>query len=182
MRLGTGFSLLVGGARSGKSDLAVRLGLAWDGDVVLIATASAGDADMERRIARHQEERPDDWVLIEAPLCSANDVTIPAPGALLIIDCVTMLTANLLFSQNDADEIDAHMTMLADALAARTGPSVVVSNEVGLGVHPETSLGREYRDILGRSNRRLADRAETSLFVSAGRVVALEELDVSWDR
>ena len=181
MRLGRGFTLLIGGARSGKSDLAVRLGLAWPGDVVFVATASAGDEDMERRIARHQDERPDDWALVEAPLCSANDVDIPDGDALLIIDCVTMLVANLMFAQRTEDEIDAHMVVLADALANRSGgPSVVVTNEVGLGVHPETELGRAYRDVLGRSNRRLADRSETSLFVAAGQVLPLETLDIGW--
>ena len=180
MQLGTGFSLLVGGARSGKSDLAVRLGLAWPGDVIFLATASAGDADMEERIRRHQDERPDDWALIETPLCSADDVTIAPSESLLIVDCITMLAANLMFAGNDERQIDAHMAMLADALANRDGPSVVVSNEVGLGVHPETALGREYRDVLGRSNRRLAARAETTLFVSSGLVVPLQALDISW--
>jgi adenosyl cobinamide kinase/adenosyl cobinamide phosphate guanylyltransferase len=181
MRLGRGFSLLIGGARSGKSDAAVRLGLAWPGDVVFVATASAGDADMERRIARHQDERPDDWALVEAPLCSANDVDIPDGDALLIIDCVTMLVANLMFAQRSEDEIDAHMVMLADALANRTsGPSLVITNEVGLGVHPETQMGREYRDILGRANRRLAERTEASLFIAAGRVLPLQELEFGW--
>ena len=92
-----------------------------------------------------------------------------------------MLVANLMFAQRSEDEIDAHMVMLADALANRSGgPSLVITNEVGLGVHPETQMGREYRDILGRANRRLAERAETSLFIAAGRVLPLQELEFGW--
>lgn len=180
MKLGRRFSFLIGGARSGKSDLAVQLGIAWPGDVVLIATASAGDAEMERRIARHQLDRPDDWALIEAPLCSANDVTAVDESSLLIIDCVTMLVANQMFSQRTETEIAAHATVLADTLAHRAGPSIVISNEVGLGAQPEAEAGRDYRDVLGRVNRLLADRSETALFVSSGKVARLTDLEIAW--
>lgn len=180
MQLGRGFSFLVGGARSGKSDLAVQLGIAWPGDVVLIASASAGDAEMERRIARHQLERPDDWALIEAPLCSANDVTAVDESSLLIIDCITMLVANQMFAQRSETEILAHATVLADTLSHRAGPSIVISNEVGLGVQPETEAGRDFSDLLGRVNRHLADRSETTLFVSAGKVAHLSDLEITW--
>ena len=176
-----GCNLFIGGARSGKSDLAVQLGVAWPGDVVMIATASAGDEDMARRIERHQLDRPDDWALIEAPLCSANDVTAIVEPAMVIVDCITMLVANLMFSQRDESEIDAHLTILGDTLAQRSEPSVVISNEVGLGVHPETELGRQYRDVLGRANRRLAEHANQTFFVVAGQVLPLRPLDISWN-
>lgn len=180
MRLGTGFSLLIGGARSGKSDLAVKLGKAWPDDVILAATAEAGDDDMAARITRHQTERPDDWGLIEAPLLSAHDVVAVAPGALLIVDCITLLVTNLMFADKSDAQIDEHAAILSHAFVRRTDPTIVITNEVGLGVHPETDVGRRFRDVLGRFNKRLAERAETTVFVAAGHVTRLEALDTTW--
>jgi adenosylcobinamide kinase/adenosylcobinamide-phosphate guanylyltransferase len=180
MKIGRGFTLLLGGARSGKSDLALKLGQRWDGDVIVAATAEAGDSDMADRIARHQEERPTDWGLIEAPLLDAHDVVGIDPGALLIVDCITLLVTNLVFADKTDAQIDEHASILTHAVVSRTAPTIVITNEVGLGVHPETELGRRYRDVLGRYNRRLADRAQTALFVAAGRVSPLEVLEVDW--
>lgn len=177
-KIGTGFTLLLGGARSGKSDLAVSLASQWDGEVVLAATAEAGDDDMAARIARHQIERPSSWGLIEAPLLRAGDVADCNPGALMVIDCITMLVSNLLFDGRSDDQINEHASVLAHALVSRSAPTLVISNEVGLGIVPETEVGRLYRDVLGRYNRRLADRAETTLFIAAGRAMPL--LPVSW--
>lgn len=180
MKLGRGCTLLLGGARSGKSDLAVKLGEAWDNDVILAATAEAGDDDMARRIARHQAERPSEWGLIEAPLLSANEVVAVDPNALLIVDCITLLVSNLLHEEKTESQIDEHASILTHALISRPSPTIVISNEVGLGVHPTTELGRQYRDVLGRFNRRIADRAQTSLFVAAGRVTPLHALEIGW--
>ena len=84
MKLGRGATLLIGGARSGKSDLSVKLGESWTGDVIIAATAEAGDDDMARRIERHQQERPQDWGVIEAPLLSGHDVAAADPDALML--------------------------------------------------------------------------------------------------
>jgi len=176
--IGNGFTLLLGGARSGKSDLAVKLATQWDGEVVLAATAEASDDDMAARIAQHQVDRPDHWDLIEAPLLGAGDVVDADPGALLIIDCITLLVNNLMFNNRSDEQIGEHASILTHALISRSAPTLVISNEVGLGVVPETELGRRYRDVLGRYNRRLAERAETALFVAAGRAMPL--LPVSW--
>lgn len=180
MRLGHGFSLLTGGARSGKSDLAVKLGGAWPGEVVFAATAEPSDDDMARRIDRHRDERPADWGLIEAPLLSAHEVVAIEPGALLIVDCITLLVNNLMYADKTDQQIDEHAAILSHAFVSRADPTIVVTNEVGLGVVPETELGRRYRDVLGRFNHRLASRAQTTLFVSAGRVAPLESLELSW--
>ncbi len=180
MKLGRGCTLLLGGARSGKSDLAVKLGQAWSGDVILAATAEAGDDDMAARIARHQAERPSDWGLIEAPLLSAQEVVAVDPGALLIIDCITLLVSNLLHADKTEAQIDEHASILTHSLISRPSPTIVISNEVGLGVHPTSELGRQYRDVLGRYNRRIADRAQTSLFVAAGQVMELQNLETNW--
>ena len=178
--VGRGLTLLVGGARSGKSDLAVRLGAAWPNQVTFVATAIAGDDDMADRITRHQQERPPQWTLFEEPLFGAADVALAPPDDLVIIDCITLLVANLMFGVHDEPAIVKHVDELAVALASRRAPSLVISNEVGLGIHPETTMGREYRDILGRANRRLADASETALFVAAGKVLPLQDLKIHW--
>jgi len=178
--IGTGFTLLLGGARSGKSDLAVKLGQSWGGDVIVAATAEAGDDDMAQRIARHQAERPGTWGLIEAPLLGAHEIVELDPGALVIIDCITLLVTNLMHAGKTETQVDEHASVLSHALVSRTAPTLVVTNEVGLGVHPTSELGRQYRDILGRYNRRLAERAQTTLFVAAGLVTPLETLSTTW--
>jgi len=180
MRLGRGLSLLVGGARSGKSDLAVRLGEAWPHQVTFVATATAGDQDMAARIRRHQDERPAGWPLVEAPMFGATDAAVLAADDLVIVDCITLLIANLMFADMDEQGIDRHVDELGRALAARHSPTILISNEVGLGVHPETELGRTYRDTLGRANRVLASAAETSLFVVAGKALPLQDLEIAW--
>lgn len=189
MELGLGVTLLIGGARSGKSNMALQLGLAWPGPVCFVATATAGDDDMSARIDRHQKERPGHWSLLELPTFDSAAVPDsneqqnherPSHEQLLILDCVTMLVANLLFADHTDDEIVDHTSDLANALNKRRGPSVVITNEVGFGVHPETSLGRRYRDTLGRANRALAEQSETSLLVVAGHVVPLRDLSLEW--
>ena len=177
-QIGSGYTLLLGGARSGKSDLAVRLASAWGGEVTFIATAEASDDDMTNRIARHQGERPESWQLIEAPLLRGGEVADCDPNSLVILDCITLLVNNLMFDDRTDEQIDEHASVMTHALVSRGAPTLVVSNEVGLGVVPESELGRRYRDVLGRYNRRLAERAETALFVAAGRATPL--LPVSW--
>lgn len=180
VQLGHGFTFLLGGARSGKSDLAVELGKAWSGAVVFAATAEPLDDDMADRIVRHQTDRPDSWGLIEAPLLNAGDIAEIDPAALLIVDCVTLLASNLMMAEKSNTQIEDHISVLAHALVSRTAPTIVISNEVGLGVHPETELGRRYRGVLGRANKRLASRAETTLFAAAGMVTPLAPVDISW--
>jgi len=180
MQLGRGLSLLVGGARSGKSDLAVQLGEAWPGSVTFVATATAGDDDMADRIDRHQSERPASWTLVESPQFGADGVASLAADDLVIVDCVTLLVSNLMFADIDEPSIVQHMHDLAQGLASRTAPTVVITNEVGLGIHPQTPLGRHYRDTLGRANRATASAAETSLFIVAGKALPLQDLTITW--
>ena len=178
--IGRGCTLLLGGARSGKSDLAVKFGQAWDGPVTFIATAEAGDDDMAARIERHKADRPTDWTLVEAPLLRAGDIVDADPKALVIVDCITLLVANLLGADKTKAQIDHHASVLSHALISRPTPTIIVSNEVGLGVHPTTELGRTYRGVMGRYNKHLAERAETTLFVAAGRVTPLLPLSIDW--
>ena len=173
IRLGSGMTLLLGGARSGKSDLAVSLGSSYSGDVVFAATAVAGDDDMADRIRKHQDDRPPEWELIEEPLLDASTIDRIDPSAMLIIDCITLFVSNLIFADKTNEQIDQHASILSHVLVSRRAPTIVISNEVGLGLVPDNELGRRFRDVLGRYNNRLSARAETALFVAAGRVTQL---------
>ena len=169
-----GCALLIGGARSGKSRLAVELAAASGRPVVFVATAEPGDADMADRIDRHRAERPPAWTTVEEPIDLAGVLERVATDAFVVVDCLTLWVANLLFADRSDDEILADARTLASALAARHAPSVVVTNEVGLGIHPDTDLGRRYRDLLGGVNRAVATDAWRSLLVVAGRAIRLD--------
>lgn len=177
---------IVGGARSGKSRLAQNLASAAEarawGPVVFVATATAGDDDMAARIARHRADRPPHWHLVEAPTGLVAAIEAVSGEAIVVIDCLTMWTANLLLGQSlPADDssadrvIEAEAERLALRLVGRSGPSIVVSNEVGLSVHPETVLGRRYQDLLGRVNQTVAHHAGRSVLMVAGRALELSE-------
>ncbi len=161
-------TLLLGGARSGKSALAVEIGRRHPGPVTVIATGEAFDDEMAARIDRHRAERPA-WPTVEAP-CRLADAVAGAPADdLLIVDCLTLWVNNLHLAGEAVDPAP-----LVEALSSRPGPSVVVSNEVGLGIVPADPATRRYRDELGALNRAVAEIA-TVLFLAAGRAVRLED-------
>ena len=162
-------TLLIGGVRSGKSALAVELGRRHAGDVLFIATAEPFDDDMSSRIDQHRRDRPD-WPTIETAVDLGAAIATAPSEPLLIVDCLTVWVGNELHHHGSVDA-DA----VSRALIARRGPSVVVTNEVGLGVHPETELGRTYRDELGRVNQLVATIATTVLLMMAGRAIRLGE-------
>jgi adenosylcobinamide kinase / adenosylcobinamide-phosphate guanylyltransferase len=160
-------TLLLGGARSGKSTLALRRAAASGRPVVFVATAEAGDAEMAERIARHRDERDPAWETVEAPLDLAGALTRPADEACLIVDCLTLWVANRL--EEGESELARLAAEAAALAAAREGPTIAVSNEVGMGVVPATPVGRRYRDVLGRVNAIWADAAGEAALVVAGR-------------
>jgi adenosylcobinamide kinase/adenosylcobinamide-phosphate guanylyltransferase len=164
--------LLTGGARSGKSALAVALAERDGADVVFLATGQAGDDEMAARIARHRAERPAHWTTIEEPVALGNAIAAVAPSACLVVDCLSLWVANLL-AASDPVAIEAAAAAAARAAAARPGTTIVVTNEVGLGVVPATPLGREYRDVLGRVNAIWAELASDAYLVVAGRLLPL---------
>ena len=165
--------LLLGGARSGKSALAVERGRAWDGPVTLIATGEAGDAEMAERIRRHQAERPAAWSTVEEPLDLAGELARLDRESAALIDCLSLWVANLLGRGDRDDVVEDQARSVAEQAAARGGLTVAVSNEVGLGVVPATPLGRRYRDVLGRVNAIWAAAADEADFVVAGRPLRL---------
>lgn len=171
-------TFLIGGARSGKSTMALRLASAFAGPVAVIATAEARDDDMAGRIAEHRAARPSTWTTIEEPLDLARAVDAVGEGTFVLLDCLTLWVSNALEAGRPDGELVAEAAALASTLAARRTPSVVVSNEVGLGIVPANALARRYRDLLGRVNAAVAAVADRSFLVVAGRGVALDGPDL----
>jgi adenosylcobinamide kinase/adenosylcobinamide-phosphate guanylyltransferase len=160
-------TLLVGGARAGKSALALRRAAATRRPVVFIATAEARDAEMADRIARHRAERDPGWATVEAPVELAGALAAAPADACVVVDCLTLWVANR-FGEGQA-EVVRLATEAAELAAGRAAPTIAVSNEVGMGVVPATPVGRRYRDVLGRVNAVWAAAAADAALVVAGR-------------
>ena len=161
--------LLLGGARSGKSRYAVEQAQLIGGATAVVATARALDGDMAARIARHRAERPARWATIEEP----HDVPAACRRAarshdVVVVDCITVWVSNLMERGDDDALVLAAVDDLAKMLRERLVSVILVSNEVGQGVHPPTELGRRFRDLLGLVNQRLAAAADrVTLMVAA---------------
>jgi adenosyl cobinamide kinase/adenosyl cobinamide phosphate guanylyltransferase len=168
--------LLIGGARSGKSALALQLARQQEAPVVFIATGEAGDREMAERIDRHRRERPGGWQTLEEPLDLRAALASVAVTSCLVLDCLTLWAANALEAFG-AGEAESVARVVALAAAARSGPTIVVTNEVGLGIVPGTPLGRSYRDLLGRVNTIWAEAADHVLLLVAGRALPLERAE-----
>ena len=164
--------LVLGGARSGKSRYAERLVEAAAAACTYCATAEAGDAEMAARIAAHRSRRGAFWRTVEAPLALAATIRAEAdPERPLLIDCLTLWLSNLMMAGAPIDEEFATLRM---ALRDAAGPIVLVANEVGLGLVPETPLGRDFRDAAGRLNQEIAALADRVVFVAAGLPLVLK--------
>jgi adenosylcobinamide kinase/adenosylcobinamide-phosphate guanylyltransferase len=162
-------SLILGGARSGKSARALALA---GSPHLFIATAEALDGEMAERIARHKAERGEGWGLVEEPLELAETVSAnAAQGTTLVVDCLTLWLSNLIHRECD---VEAATGSLIAALAAAPGRVVLVSNEVGMGLAPMTALGRDFRDAQGQLNQRIAGVADHVEFVAAGLPLVLK--------
>ena len=173
--------LLTGGARSGKSALAVDLAAAFTADVVFIATGRRTDPDMAARIDRHRDERPGHWRTLEVPLDLAAALAASDPACTVVIDCLSLWTANAMASAlREGVEREAHET--AVLAASRPGLTIAVTNEVGMGVHPSTETGRIYRDVLGRVNASWSRTSAQAYLIIAGRALALADTDVVVDQ
>jgi adenosyl cobinamide kinase/adenosyl cobinamide phosphate guanylyltransferase len=166
--------LLIGGARSGKSALALRMAHAQRSPVAFIATAQAGDEEMAERIAQHARERPATWRTVEEPLALREALEALDARDCAVIDCLTLWAANALEAYGIA-ATESEAAAAARAAAARAGLTIAVTNEVGLGVIPDNPLGRSYRDLLGRVNATWAQSAQRAYLVVAGRALALTD-------
>ena len=165
---------LIGGARSGKSSLAVRLAAESGAPVVFIATGEPGDAEMAERIARHRAERPTGWQTIEEPLALRGALEAAPRKSCVVVDCLSLWVANLL--EHGAGGVEEEARTAAAVAAARAALTLAVTNEVGLGVVPATPLGRAYRDVIGRVNAIWADAADEAHFVVAGKALRLGDV------
>jgi adenosylcobinamide kinase / adenosylcobinamide-phosphate guanylyltransferase len=162
--------LLIGGARSGKSRLALERAEREGAPVSFIATGEAFDTEMTERITRHKAERPDAWATIEEPVELERALASVPDGATAIVDCLSLWVANVL-ERGAVEDAAAEAARLA---AARPGLTIAVPNEVGLGIVPDNELARRYRDVLGRVNAIWAAAAGEAYFVVAGRALRLE--------
>jgi adenosyl cobinamide kinase/adenosyl cobinamide phosphate guanylyltransferase len=142
--------------------------------VVLVATASALDVDMAQRIDAHRADRPD-WPTIEEPTDLIGALRSVPDGVFVIVDCLTLWVSNLMWAGRTDDEVDELAADAATVAVSLATPVVVVTNEVGMGVHPDTPLGRRYRDVLGRANQAWAASADDALLMMAGRALRLDE-------
>ena len=168
-------TLLLGGARSGKSALAERLAARWDGPVTVVVTAQARDAEMAERIRRHRAQRPAGWQTIEEPLDLEAALAKAPAEAQVLLDCLTLWVSNLLERGLTDEQVGQLARSAAAAAAARAAPTVVVSNEVGSGIVPADPLSRRYRDLLGQVNAAWAAAAGQALLLVAGRAVPLAD-------
>lgn len=164
--------LVIGGARSGKSRYAQQRAEATGLRRIFIATAQAFDAEMRDRIDRHRDDRGPDWKTVECPLALAEAVTAHAArDAVLLVDCLTLWTSNLILS--DADCFAA-TTRLVAALDRARGQVILVTNEVGLGIVPDNALARRFRDEAGIVNQRVAAAVPEVQLLTAGIALRLK--------
>ncbi|HTE69706.1 MAG TPA: bifunctional adenosylcobinamide kinase/adenosylcobinamide-phosphate guanylyltransferase [Actinomycetes bacterium] len=166
-------TVLLGGARSGKSALAARLAGSWAGPVTVVVTGQAGDAEMAERIERHRAERPRSWRTVEAPRELEPALTAAPDGGFVIVDCLTLWVSNLMGQGLAAGQVERRARAAAAVAAARSGPTVAVSNEVGAGIVPAEAVARRYRDLLGQVNTIWAAAADQALLLVAGRAIPL---------
>lgn len=158
-------TLVLGGARSGKSSHAEALIAAHPAPWTYLATAQAFDDEMEERIAHHRARRDGRWRTVDAPLDLAETLAVMPDGAPVLVDCLTLWLSNVMLADLD---VDVQTRRLASVLAAPRGPWVVVANEVGLGIVPENALARRFRDEAGRLSQMVAAGADSVVFLVAG--------------
>ncbi len=166
-------TLVLGGARSGKSRFAEGLVEASGLTPVYLATAQAFDAEMRERIALHRSRRGEQWLCVEEPIeLAATLQQACAPDRCVLVDCLTLWTTNAMLAERD---VMAETEALATLLPSLRGPVVFVSNEVGLGIVPDNALARRFRDLAGVVNQRIAAAAQTVHFVAAGLPMTLKQ-------
>jgi adenosylcobinamide kinase/adenosylcobinamide-phosphate guanylyltransferase len=186
-------TLILGGARSGKSTYAEALAPKLGRRILYVATAEALDDEMMSRVALHQARRPSDWSTWEVPLGVGAALATRLDddrGSVILLDCLTLLVSNVILSacpgpaepddQVAWDAVQQELDEILDACRLLGAHLIVVSNEVGLGVVPPYSLGRTYRDCLGRANQMLAGAADRVILMVAGLPVDLKKLPLAW--
>jgi adenosylcobinamide kinase/adenosylcobinamide-phosphate guanylyltransferase len=172
-------ALVGGGTRSGKSAFALALARTRGERRVFVATAQVFDAEMRARIAAHVESRGPDFRTLEEPLALAGVLSALRDVDVVVIDCITLWLSNLLLSQLAPAAIEARIGELATVLQAGCFHCVIVTNEVGMGIVPETPLGRSFRDLSGLANQRLAAIADDVYWAMLGSILRVRPAPVS---
>lgn len=165
--------LVGGGVRSGKSAFALQQALSLGSQRVFVATAQAFDAEMGHRIAVHREERGVDFTTVECPLDLPETLTALRDTDVVVVDCLTLWLSNLLIADMGEARIARRVMALNEALSSAAYHSVVVTNEVGMGVVPDHPLGRLFRDVSGRAHQALARASSAVYLATMGMVVRL---------
>ena len=167
---------IIGGCRSGKSTYALQTAEKVPAEQkIFIATCVPQDDEMKRRVARHQTERSQNWVTVEAPLDLPEAILQNSRrGNVILVDCLTLWVSNLLMETGDENNIEDTASQLIEALEKAAGPIVLVSNEVGTGIVPENKLARKYRDIIGLVNQAVAKTAGKVTWMVAGIPVSIK--------
>ena len=173
-------NLIIGGARSGKSSFAQELALKSGEPVLFVATAEAGDEEMRHRIEQHQKARPSDWSTLEVTTNVGRAISQKiGEFQVVIIDCITLLVNNIFgqYSHQNTEQIDApfiekklvdEISELVECINQVDASFIIVTNEVGTGLVPANKVGRLYRDLLGKTNQILAQRADKIYLMVAG--------------
>lgn len=162
-------TFILGGARSGKSQYALRLAKETGKSILFIATATAFDKEMCQRIKLHRKNRPSHWKTFAEPRKLASLVKkIPEKTDLIIIDCLTLFISNLLLDGKSGDYIEARVNSMLKTIKKSAFNSLLVANEVGLGIVPDNPLARRFRDLAGRINQLVAKVADEVYFVVSG--------------
>jgi adenosylcobinamide kinase / adenosylcobinamide-phosphate guanylyltransferase len=175
--LKSGSILILGGAKSGKSTLALSMCNDLDMRHIFIATAEARDAEMEDRIRRHKAERGDAWATVEEPLDIVSRIgELDNDDTVILIDCLTLWLSNQFMKHGDSrEEIYNRIKELSECLIGINGIVIAVSNEVGMGIVPENRLAREFRDAAGYMNQRIGAVAKKVVITFAGFPVILKD-------
>lgn len=168
-------TLVLGGARSGKSAYAENMAKQTNQTVVYIATAQLRDEAIERRVSLHQQSRPAQWLTVECPLeLGAAIEQYAVDGTTVLVDCLTMWITNMLCEENAKAKLDSQQQLFFSALSKVKGNVIFVSNEVGMGIIPMGELTRDYVDIAGRLHQDIASRADSVVLVVAGLPLILK--------
>jgi len=179
--------LVTGGARSGKSVFAEQYALAQEGSRAYIATAQIYDQEMKSRVALHRARRTDQWQTFEAPYDAHHTLELAAKEATVILfDCLTLYTSNLLLETSTADEPEEKFKYIMQQIdkllnCARASQAIVlfVTNEVGMGIVPDNALARQYRDLAGSVNQKVAACADEVYLVVSGLAVEIKKMAVN---
>lgn len=168
--------LVTGGARSGKSSFARERLEQQPGRLLFVATAEPRDAEMEQRVERHRQERGARWQTIEEPLALADKLPAAAQGGSgVLVDCITLWLSNLYFAHHQQSEpVLAEVDRLISCCRVIAQPVYLVTNELGCGIVPENRLAREFRDLAGFANQRLAAAADHAYLLAAGLPLQLK--------